>query len=122
MAKVLGMTPTDLRNEMHSGKTLEEIAKSKGVDVKKVQEAGKAAELAAHEARLAQAVNDGKLTQTQADQMLKDMEQGKMPGGPGRGHGPGGPRGSGGPPPGRPSGTGIPSTLGTTSKKPSGML
>ena len=39
VAKVLGMTADELRTELQSGKTLAEIAKTKGVDIAKVKQA-----------------------------------------------------------------------------------
>ncbi len=42
-AKALNLTPTQLFEAIHSGKTLDEIAKTQGVDLAKVQEAANAA-------------------------------------------------------------------------------
>lgn len=102
MAKALNLTPTQLFEELHSGKTLEEIAVAQGVDLAKVQEAANAARLQAMKDAIAQAVTDGKMTQEQADWLLQGLEKGYM--GKGRGfefgfgHGPmgrGGMRGHG---------------------------
>ena len=38
-AKVLGMTPADLRTEVQGGKSIADVAKEKGVDVQKVIDA-----------------------------------------------------------------------------------
>jgi hypothetical protein len=85
-AKALGMTPVELFSALHEGKTLEDVAKDKGVDVQTVQDAIKAAQEEAAKARIEQAVKDGELTREQADWMLKGFDLG-MPMGRGRGRG-----------------------------------
>jgi len=103
MATALNLTPTKLFEELHSGKTLDEIAKAQGVDLAKVQEAANAARVQAMKDAIAQAVKDGKMTQEQADWLLQGLEKGYMGKGRGSefgpGHGPmmrGGMRGLGG--------------------------
>ena len=102
MAKALNLTPTQLFEELHSGKTLDAIARARGVDLAKVQEAANAARILAMKDAIAQAVKDGKMTQEQADWLLQGLEKGYT--GKGRGfefgfgHGPmgrGGMRGQG---------------------------
>jgi len=83
IAKALNLTPTQLFEQLHSGKTLEEIAQAQGVDLTKVQEAVNASRLQAMKDRIAQAVKDGKMTQEQADWLLQGLEKGYMPGGRG---------------------------------------
>jgi hypothetical protein len=85
IAKALNLTPTQLFEQMHSGKTLDEIAKAQGVDLAKVQEAANAARIQAMKDKIAQAVKDGKITQEQADWLLQGLEKGYM--GKGRGFG-----------------------------------
>ena len=85
MAKALNMTPTQLFEGLHEGKTLADIAKEKGVDLTKVQEAANAARVTAMKDAIAQAVEDGKITQAQADWLLKGLEEGYL--GKGRGSG-----------------------------------
>lgn len=92
VADALGLAPVELFTELHSGKTLSEIATAKGVDLQKVQDAANAARVAEQKAAIEQAVKDGTLTQAQADWMLQGIAQGWMPMGRG-GHG----RGMGGP-------------------------
>jgi len=90
-AKALGMTPEQLFTALHSGKTLDEIAEEKGVEMQTVTDAIKAAEKEAMKADIQQAVKDGKMTQEQADWMLQGVEKGYMPmGRRGRGFGCGG--------------------------------
>ena len=76
MAKALNLTPTQLFEALHSGKTLDEIAKTQGVDLAKVQEAANAARIQAMKDKIAQAVKDGKMTQEQADWLLQGLEKG----------------------------------------------
>jgi hypothetical protein len=91
VAEALGLTPVELFTELHSGKTVDEIATAKGVDLQKVQDAANAARLAEQKAAIEQALKDGTITQEQADWMLQGIEQGWMPmGRGGRGHGRGG--------------------------------
>jgi hypothetical protein len=82
-ATALNLTPTQLFEALHSGKTLDEIAKVQGVDLAKVQEATNAARIKAMKDKIAQAVKDSKLTQEQADWLLQGLENGYM--GKGRG-------------------------------------
>ncbi len=95
IAKSLNLTPTQLFERLHSGKTLEEIATAQGVDLQKLQDAAKAAQLEAQKKAIEEAVTAGKLTREQADWMLKGLENGWGFGGRGgfghgRGHGRGG--------------------------------
>ncbi len=99
LAKALNLTPTQLFEQLHSGKTLDEIATAQGVDLQKLQDAAQAARLDAMKQSIADAVTAGKLTQEQADWMLKGMENGWGFGGGrgGFGHGGRGGRGFFGP-------------------------
>jgi hypothetical protein len=76
MAKALNLTPTQLFEQLHSGKTLEEIATAQGVDLQKVQDAAQAARLEAMKQAIQDAVKAGTITQDQADWMLKGLENG----------------------------------------------
>jgi len=67
---LLGMTADELQAERLAGKSLAEIAKSKGVTVDQVVDAM----MATKKANLDQLVANGKLTQEQADFMLDRME------------------------------------------------
>ncbi|MCC7355727.1 MAG: hypothetical protein IT330_18450 [Anaerolineae bacterium] len=87
VAQVLNLTPTQLFEQLHSGKTLAEIAEAQGVDMQKVQDAVKAAQTQAMKDAISQAVKDGKITQAQADWLLEGLEQGYLPRGRGFGHG-----------------------------------
>ena len=99
-AKALGLTPEELFSELHSGKTLSDVATAKGVDIKTVTQAMADARQAAMKKAVEQAVTDGRLTRDQADWTLKGIQNSWMGGGfGGRGMGPGGP---GGQPPAQP--------------------
>ena len=78
MAKALNLTPTQLFEQLHSGKTLAEIATAQKVDLTKVQEAANATRIQAMKDRIAQSVKDGTMTQDQADWLLKGLEKGYM--------------------------------------------
>ena len=87
IAETLKLTPTQLFEQLHSGKTLEEIAQAQGVDLQAVQDAVKANGEKAMKDAIAQAVKDGKITQAQADWLLQGLEQGYLPKGRGFGFG-----------------------------------
>jgi hypothetical protein len=85
MAQALNLTPTQLFEKLHEGKTLSDIAKEQGVDLTKVQEAANAARVQAMKDAIDQAVKDGKITQAQADWLKQGLDQGYF--GKGRGFG-----------------------------------
>ena len=84
-ADKLGMSLQDLQTQLHSGKSLSDVAKDKGVSEQDLR----SAMATAAKTQLDQAVKDGKLTQAQADSVLQRIQQGQLPG-------------FGGPPPPRP--------------------
>ena len=92
VAEALGLPPVNLFTELHSGKTLQEVADAHGVDMSEIESAIQTTRQAEQQARIQQAVTDGTLTQEQADWMLQGMSLGMGP----AGHGPG--RGQAGPP------------------------
>lgn len=85
MAEALDLTPTELFEKLHEGKTLADIAEAQGVDLEKVQEAANAERVKAMKDAITQAVEDGKITQAQAEWLLQGLEQGYL--GKGRGFG-----------------------------------
>jgi len=78
-AEALGLTPEELFAELHAGKSLDEIAEAKGVDVQTVYDAMNAARGEAMQQALQQAVEDGRITQEQADQMIERLENRPSP-------------------------------------------
>ena len=84
-AQALNLTPTQLFEELHSGKGLADIATAQGVDLAKVQAAMNADRVQAMKDAIAQAVKDGKITQDQADWVLQGLDKGFMGRGWGRG-------------------------------------
>jgi hypothetical protein len=82
-AKALGMTPDELFNELHSGKTLADIEKEKNVDAQTVANAVAAVRKDAITKAIEQAVTDGRITRAQADWLLQGLNQGWL----GRGFG-----------------------------------
>ncbi|MFM8553790.1 MAG: hypothetical protein ACKOBO_04145 [Acidimicrobiales bacterium] len=103
LAKVLGLTVTELDTQVRSGKSLADIAKAQNVDIQKVKDVL----VADFTALLDAEVKAGEHTQAEADAKLvlfkgrlDDMVNGVRPaGGPGMGgkggHGPGGRHGHG---------------------------
>ncbi len=115
VAEALNLTPTQLFEQLHSGKTLSEIAEAQGVDLQKVQDAINAAQKQVMKDAINQALKAGRISQAEADWLLQGLEQGFLP--KGRGFGFGhmrgglrGPRGWWGPAP-----TTTPTPSGTTS-------
>ncbi len=85
-AEALGLTPEQFFAELHTGKTLAEIAEAQGVDLEAVQEAMNAARADAMREAIQQAVEDGRITQEQADWLLEGLDKGFLPLGRGFGH------------------------------------
>jgi hypothetical protein len=86
-AQALGLTPEQLFSELHSGKTLSDVAAEKGVDLQTVQDAMAAARKDAVQQAIEQAVTDGKISREQADWMLQGLDNGWLGGRGFRGHG-----------------------------------
>jgi transposase len=78
-AEALGLTPEELFAELRAGKSLDEIAEAKGVDVQTVYDAMHAARGEAMQQALQQAIEDGRITQEQADQMIERLENRPSP-------------------------------------------
>lgn len=87
VATALNLTPTQLFEQLHSGKTITEIAEAQGVDLATVQAAANASRIQAMKDRIAAAVTAGTITQEQADWMLQGIEKGYTFGGKGFGLG-----------------------------------
>jgi hypothetical protein len=93
-AKVLGMTSDELSTALQSGKTLEQLATDKKVDIQKVKDAIQAAHVTEMKTSIQQAVKDGKITQANADWLNEGLDKGYIGipgafgfGGPHGGHG-----------------------------------
>lgn len=89
VAQKLGMSPTELFDALHSGKTLSQIATEKGVDLATIETALNADKVTEMKAQLAQAVKDGTMTQEEADWWTTGIDKGWVGGAKG-GFGPGG--------------------------------
>jgi hypothetical protein len=92
-AEALGLTPEELFVESHGGKSLDEIAEERGVEMDAVQEAMNAARAEAMQDAIEQAVEDGYLSREQADWMLEGLGLDFFPSGQGFGFGRGWGRG-----------------------------
>lgn len=101
-AEVIGVTPEELRDELDNGSTIAEVATAHGVDLQDVIDAL----VADGEARIDQAVADGKIDEARGEEIKANLteritarvngerpERGR-PGGPGHRGGPGRPFGS----------------------------
>jgi len=90
-AGLLGMTADELSTQLWGGSTLADLAGKAGVDLQTLRDAVDAANQAAMEAAvrdaIAQALNDGYITQGQADWLLQGLDQGFFPMGRGFGFG-----------------------------------
>lgn len=87
MAEALGLTPEELFAELHTGKSLDEIAEEQGVEMEAVQDAMNSARDEAMQQAIEQAVEDGTMSQEQADWLLEGVEKGFFPRGRGFGFG-----------------------------------
>ncbi len=72
-ASVLGVTTDGLIAELNAGKTIQEVAKEKGISETKLQETFHTQMMLGQKARFAQLVRNGKITQVQADAQLQWM-------------------------------------------------
>jgi uncharacterized protein (DUF433 family) len=91
-AKALDMTTDELTAALKAGKTLEQLATDKGVDLQTVQDAIQVAHADEMRTQIKQAVTDGTMTQAKADWLLEGLDKGFLDG---SGFGFGGPRGHG---------------------------
>ncbi len=83
VAEKLGLTPTELFEQLHSGKTLTEIAEAQGVELETIQDALNASRVQTMKDKIAQAVTDGDMTQEEADWWTLGIEKGWVDGGRG---------------------------------------
>jgi len=84
IAEALGMEPDELFAELHNGKTIDEIAEAKGVDLDALREEWAADQAAARDQAMrdwiAQAVEDGTISQDQATWLLQGLDNGYLDG------------------------------------------
>ncbi len=76
IAKTLKLTPTQLFEQLHSGKTLQEIATAQNVEMTAIQQAIKDARLAQARDAIQKALESGKITKERAEWLLKGLENG----------------------------------------------
>jgi len=76
VAGALELTPDQLFEQLHGGKTVAEIAQAQGVDIQVVRDAARQARQEQARAAIQKALDEGKITQDQADWMLKGLENG----------------------------------------------
>jgi hypothetical protein len=80
-AKALNLTPSQLFDQLHSGKTLAQIAQAQGVDLQTVRNAANAVRLQALKAQIAQAVQAGRMSQDEAAWLQQGIDKGYLNGG-----------------------------------------
>jgi hypothetical protein len=78
VAETLNLSPTELFEQLHSGKTFKEVADAQGVDIKTVKEAAAKARVEIQRDAVQQALQDGKITQQQADKAFQRLDEGKL--------------------------------------------
>ncbi|NIR34766.1 MAG: hypothetical protein GWN79_01020 [Actinobacteria bacterium] len=71
VAEILGLEPEELRDALRDGRTVEELAAEQGIDIEDVVDAI----VDAAEARLDQAVENGRIDAERADEMLEKLEE-----------------------------------------------
>ena len=92
-ASVLGITTNELSTALQSGKTLEDLAATAGVDIAEVQAAIQAAHETEMRAQIEAGIADGSISQEKADWLLEGLDKGFLTGPGGFGfHGPQGDR------------------------------
>jgi hypothetical protein len=76
VAEALKLSPSGLFEQLHSGKTLKQVAETQKVEMQVVQDAVKTARETQARAAIQKALDDGKITKERADWMLKGLENG----------------------------------------------
>jgi predicted nuclease with RNAse H fold len=75
-AKALGMTVDEFKSALKSGKTLQDLAAEKGVDIADVHAAIRTVRIAEMREHIAQAVEDGTMSKEKADWLLEGLDKG----------------------------------------------
>jgi hypothetical protein len=87
VAELLGITPTQLFDELHSGKTIEQVVTAHGKTLQDLQNTLQAERTQSMKDAIAQAVTDGKITKEQGDWLLQGLDKGYLNNGFGFGRG-----------------------------------
>jgi uncharacterized protein HemX len=80
LAELLGLTPDELRDEMQSGASMEDLAEAADVDLDAFWAEMQEAREEEHKDRLQEALDNGDITQEQYDWMLEGFDNGFMGG------------------------------------------
>ena len=80
LAELLGLEPEELRDLLHSGKTIEELADEAGVDLEAFREEMVANREEKMRERIEEALAAGDISQDQADWLLEGLEKGYLDG------------------------------------------
>jgi hypothetical protein len=80
LAELLGLSREELREQIQSGKTIEELAEEAGVDLEAYREEMQLNREENLRNRIEEALADGTITQEQADWLLEGLEKGFLNG------------------------------------------
>ena len=80
LAELLGLTSDELRDEIQSGTSVEELADAAGVDLDAFRAEMQETRAEEHKVRLQEALENGDITQEQYDWMMEGVENGYMGG------------------------------------------
>jgi hypothetical protein len=76
IAETLKLSPSQLFEQLHGGKTLKQVAETQGVQMQAVQDAVKNSRQAQARDAIQKALDSGKITKERADWLLKGLEKG----------------------------------------------
>lgn len=80
LAELLGLEPEELRELLHSGETIQDLADEAGVDLEVFREEREANREEEMRAKIEGALADGKISQDQADWLLEGLDKGYLSG------------------------------------------
>ena len=80
LADLLGLEPDELRDLLHSGTTIQELADEAGVDLEAFHEEMEANREETMRAKIEEALAEGEISQDQADWLLEGLDKGYLSG------------------------------------------
>jgi hypothetical protein len=80
LADLLGLDCEDLRDQLQSGATIQDLADEAGVDLEEFRTEMEANRQEQLRARIEEALAEGEISQDQADWLLEGLEKGYLPG------------------------------------------
>ena len=76
LAGLLGLTREELRDQLHDGKTLEELAEAAGIDLEAYREEMRQTKQVDLKTKIEEALDNGDITQDHADWLLEGLDKG----------------------------------------------